>query len=252
MSSPYNSDDEYAESDNESTTSDFDVPKKKGDIKKPDKLKKQNIIEGDIVTVKKEEDEDADEDMDEDVDEDIDEDIADEDEDEEGDDDEEGEDEPLDEAAAATVRNLPTRFENLFEENENDGDETDDEEYLQKFDENTRKDIITEYYPELVQQNYEEIDVLTKVVRDQDGIIIDPLHTTIPFLTKYEKTRIVGERARQINSGAKPLVYIEEDIIDGYLIAQRELDQKKIPFIIKRPLPNGGVEYWKIEDLEIL
>ena len=31
-----------------------------------------------------------------------------------------------------------------------------------------------------------------------------------------------------------------------------EFEQKKIPFIVRRPLPNGGSEYWKLRDLEIL
>jgi DNA-directed RNA polymerase I, II, and III subunit RPABC2 len=72
------------------------------------------------------------------------------------------------------------------------------------------------------------------------------------MLTRYEKARVLGERAKQINSGAKPLVKIDENVIDGYLIALKELEEKKIPFIIKRPMPNGGCEYWKLSDLEIL
>ena len=35
-------------------------------------------------------------------------------------------------------------------------------------------------------------------------------------------------------------------------IAEEELKQKKIPFIIRRPLPNGASEYWKVKDLEML
>jgi DNA-directed RNA polymerase I, II, and III subunit RPABC2 len=71
-------------------------------------------------------------------------------------------------------------------------------------------------------------------------------------LTKYEKTRILGERAKQINGGAKPFIEVKPEIIDGYLIALAELEQKKIPFIIRRPLNNGGSEYWKLNDLEII
>ena len=41
-------------------------------------------------------------------------------------------------------------------------------------------------------------------------------------------------------------------IIDGYIIAERELLEKKIPFIIKRPISNNKFEYWKLEDLEIV
>jgi DNA-directed RNA polymerase I, II, and III subunit RPABC2 len=142
------------------------------------------------------------------------------------------------------------------EEEETYSDEEDDEEdednYLKKFDEQIKQNVIADYHPELNQHNYEEIEAMTTVIRNSQGMIIDPLHKTIPFLTKYEKARILGDRARQINSGAKPLVEIEAFVMDGYLIALKELEEKKIPFIIKRPLPNGGVEYWKLKDLEIL
>jgi DNA-directed RNA polymerase subunit K/omega len=43
---------------------------------------------------------------------------------------------------------------------------------------------------------------------------------------------------------------VEPSVIDGYLIALEEYKQKKIPFIIQRPLPNGTCEYWKFSDLE--
>ena len=91
---------------------------------------------------------------------------------------------------------------------------------------------------------------MTKVTRDSDGIIIDDLHKTIPYLTKYEKSRVLGQRAKQINSGATPFVKVPEKVIDGYIIADLELKEKKIPFIIRRPLPNGGSEYWSLKDLD--
>ena len=100
--------------------------------------------------------------------------------------------------------------------------------------------------------NYDEVNILSTVVRNENGIIIDPLHKTLPFITKYEKARILGERAKQLNSGAKPFIDVEPTVIDGYLIALKEYEQKKIPFILRRPLPNGGCEYWRMKDLEIL
>jgi len=115
-----------------------------------------------------------------------------------------------------------------------------------------KKKIIEEYHPELQNHNYDEVEILSRVIRDQHGIIIDPLHKTLPFITKYEKTRILGERATQLNAGAKSFIEVEPDIIDGYVIALKEFEEKKIPFILKRPLPNGGVEYWKLEDLEVI
>jgi DNA-directed RNA polymerase subunit K/omega len=138
----------------------------------------------------------------------------------------------------------------------NDDDEEDDEEYdenyLQKFDETLKQNIISEYHPEMQQLNYNEVELLTVVRRGDDGEIYDPLHRTLPFLTKFEKARVLGERAKQINDGAKPFVKTPMETIDGYLIALAELEQKAIPFIIKRPLPNGGCEYWKLKDLEVL
>jgi DNA-directed RNA polymerase subunit K/omega len=160
-------------------------------------------------------------------------------------------------AAAASSRSR-ARFESLFQESDDEDDESGsataaaEKNYLMKFDQQMRNNIITDYHPELIQHNYEEIQTLSTVVRDEDGIICDPLHTTLPFITKYEKTRIIGERARQINSGSKPMITVPEGMIDGYLIAMLEYDQKKIPFILKRPLPSGGVEYWKFSDLEAI
>ena len=104
----------------------------------------------------------------------------------------------------------------------------------------------------LFRSNYEEIEAICRIVRDEDGIITDPLHRTLPFLTKYEKARILGERAKQIECGAVPFIKTDEKIIDSYAIAMKELEMKKIPFIIKRPLPNGGCEFWKLSDLEFL
>jgi DNA-directed RNA polymerase subunit K/omega len=138
-------------------------------------------------------------------------------------------------------------------DDEDDEDEDEyDENYLQKFDETLKQNIISEYHPEMQQLNYSEVELLTVIHRDTDGQIYDPLHRTLPFLTKFEKARVLGERAKQINDGAKPFVKLTTNAIDGYLIALAELEQKVIPFIIKRPLPNGGCEYWKLKDLEIL
>ena len=134
-------------------------------------------------------------------------------------------------------------------------DETEDGEdngYLQKFDAATRQNIISEFHPELQSHNYDEIANMCVIVRDATGTPIDPLHRTIPILTRYEKARVLGERAKQLNSGANPFVTIDDAVIDGYLIALKELEEKKMPFIIKRPMPNGGCEYWKLSDLEIL
>lgn len=143
---------------------------------------------------------------------------------------------------------------NMDEEylDEDDDTDSDDEDYLQKFDNDLRKNIIQEHHPELLIHSNEDIQAYTRIIKNEHGQIIDPLHTTLPFITKYERARILGERAKQLDGGAKPLVPIEKDVIDGYLIALKEFEQKKIPFIVKRPMPSGGCEYWKLKDLEII
>jgi DNA-directed RNA polymerase I, II, and III subunit RPABC2 len=141
--------------------------------------------------------------------------------------------------------------ENMDEEyDDNDDEEDEDDKYLQKFDSELTKNYITSFHPECMQHNFDEISKMTKIVKDSDGIIIDPLHRTIPYLTKYEKARILGQRAKQIENGSKPFVKVPESVIDGYVIAEFELQQKKIPFIIRRPIPGGGSEYWDLNDLE--
>ena len=139
------------------------------------------------------------------------------------------------------------------DEDDENNDDDDDEDYLQKFDRDIKKNYIVDYHPECMIHNYEEISALTKVIRDKDNIIVDPLHRTIPYLTKYERARVLGQRAKQINLGARPFVKVPENIIDGNLVAEMELAQKRIPFIIRRPLPgNSGSEYWNLKDLEII
>ena len=138
----------------------------------------------------------------------------------------------------------------IFEEDEEE--EGEDDNYLQKFDNEMRDNFVLNYHPEARTHNYEEVKALARVSRDGRGIIIDPLHKTLPFLTKYEMTRVIGQRAKQIDSGAKTFVKVPLNMIDGYHIAVLELEQKKLPFIIKRPFPNGGIEYWNVGDLEML
>ena len=155
-----------------------------------------------------------------------------------------------------SVSNEQEMLANELDLNSDYGDDEDDsdyeEDYLQKLDSSMQEDIISNFHPELLQHKKEEIDTLSKIVRNEENVIIDPFHKTVPFLTKYEKARILGERAKQLNAGAKPFINLESSMIDGYLIAEKELQEKKIPFIIKRPITNGGCEYWKVEDLEIL
>ena len=82
----------------------------------------------------------------------------------------------------------------------------------------------------------------------------DPNHKTVPFLTLYEKTKLIGFRANQLAKGARPLIDKQQypHVIDVLEIARLELEQRRLPFILKRPLPDGTYEYWRLNDLMIL
>jgi DNA-directed RNA polymerase I, II, and III subunit RPABC2 len=139
------------------------------------------------------------------------------------------------------------------DDSENDDNDSDDgNNYLRKFETDLHENYIASCHQEMMHLNNAEVSALARVVRNADGAIVDVMHKTMPFLTKYEKTRILGQRAKQLNQGAQPMIPVDKKIIDGYLIAQLELQQKALPFIIRRPLPGGKSEYWRVSDLEII
>ena len=108
-------------------------------------------------------------------------------------------------------------------------------------------------HPELIVDYMETVlqKVPLKVVQPTDKSP-DANHTTYPFLNLYERTKIIGLRANQLSQGARPFISIPAHITDVRDIARLELVQKKLPFIVKRPLPNGTYEYWRLADLMIL
>ncbi|CCG82302.1 DNA-directed RNA polymerases I, II,and III subunit RPABC2 [Taphrina deformans PYCC 5710] len=71
---------------------------------------------------------------------------------------------------------------------------------------------------------------------------------TTPYMTKYEKARILGTRALQISMNAPVLVALEGET-DPLVIAMKELSQKKIPLLIRRFLPDGSYEDWSVQEL---
>jgi|TARA_A100001015_G_C15043512_1_gene741619 DNA-directed RNA polymerases I, II, and III subunit RPABC2 len=69
-------------------------------------------------------------------------------------------------------------------------------------------------------------------------------------LTEYEKARLLGTRALQIDNDAPIFVDIDGET-SSQEIALKELIEKKIPLIIERILPNGDWELWSIDELVI-
>ncbi|KAI3665148.1 hypothetical protein L6452_43769 [Arctium lappa] len=71
---------------------------------------------------------------------------------------------------------------------------------------------------------------------------------TSKYMTKYERARILGTRALQISMNAPVMVELEGET-DPLEIAMKELREKKIPFTIRRHLPDGSYEDWGVDEL---
>ena len=81
---------------------------------------------------------------------------------------------------------------------------------------------------------------------DIKGLVNKEKETT-NILFKYERCKILAERVQQLSDGAETaLDYDDSDNI--YTIAERELQENKIPFLVKREV-NGKEEYWKLKNL---
>ena len=72
-----------------------------------------------------------------------------------------------------------------------------------------------------------------------------------PFLTKYEKAKLIGVRAQMISNGSRPMIVVPPHVTSTQEIAILELKEKKIPLLIRRYLPNKEYEDWRLEELII-
>jgi DNA-directed RNA polymerase I, II, and III subunit RPABC2 len=80
----------------------------------------------------------------------------------------------------------------------------------------------------------------------------DSRHRSVPFLTQFEKTKILGFRTNQLSQGARAYIAVPEHVSDLREIAKMELEARRLPFILKRPMPDGTFEKWRLSDLLIL
>ena len=134
----------------------------------------------------------------------------------------------------------------MYDENDyedNDNDITNENDFLEDED-----DVIDLNIEEDDKPNNEESFKILTYKNIIENIEKKP-KKTIPILTKFERARIVGVRLQQIAYGAKPRINTDNcksinEIVD------KELLERKIPFIIRRTLPNGSYEDWKLEEFE--
>ena len=77
----------------------------------------------------------------------------------------------------------------------------------------------------------------TEIPVEKGKITIGP-----PTLTRFERARIMGARALQLSLGAPTFISIPETARTSLDIAFEELDQRVIPIVIRRVLPNGDTK----------
>ena len=73
---------------------------------------------------------------------------------------------------------------------------------------------------------------------------------TSPYMTKYERARVLGTRALHLAKGA--IAMVETDETDALKIAALELTAGVIPIIVQRQLPSGVVEEWKVSEMIVM
>ncbi|KAL1198304.1 DNA-directed RNA polymerases II, IV and V subunit 6A [Cardamine amara subsp. amara] len=97
----------------------------------------------------------------------------------------------------------------------------------------------------------ENDDINGEPLEAEDKVEAEPVQRprkTSKFMTKYERARILGTRALQISMNAPVMVELEGET-DPLEIAMKELRQRKIPFTIRRYLPDGSFEEWGVDEL---
>lgn len=133
-----------------------------------------------------------------------------------------------------------------YSENEYESDGEDDQavnEVAVDEDDKEKEDVGEEETIIELDKDEDEVEKKRSEKVDKDKRI------TLPYLTKYEKAKVVGSRALQLSQGAKALVNFTK--FDPIEIAKKELMNKTLPLIIRRYLPNGKYEDWSLSELEI-
>lgn len=79
---------------------------------------------------------------------------------------------------------------------------------------------------------------------------------TLPYFTKYEYVTLMGTRAQEIADGSRPLVSLDGMLTSDsnfvWKLAEKEIHERKLPFIIERRLPDGVSEFWSVSELSVI
>jgi DNA-directed RNA polymerase subunit K/omega len=154
--------------------------------------------------------------------------------------------EEIDEDDALEADDEEDDEKSLDEEEEDDKDDNGDDECMYRFS-GKKSSLGDDDDGDGDQEFYFEED--EKII--QNKFVTDDKRITRPTLTKFERVRVLGERAKQLSLNAKPMVKGVEKL-DPKEIAKLELKMGVLPIIIIRTLPTGQKERWKVNELQIV
>lgn len=155
-------------------------------------------------------------------------------------------------ASRVSVKSLTKKITKIKIENaEESEDESEDDEYIDNIDYNTDDNKSYKSEESILP---EDCIYATEEVEPEE--IIDHLRVpnseriSKPILTKFEFIRVLEERVNLLSKGAPRGIIFEGKMPDLKRIAYEELQQNRIPFIIKRPMPDGRYELWHLKELK--
>jgi len=118
-----------------------------------------------------------------------------------------GEQPVADDELSSKTSPAETKTDALGDDADTDEDEEEeDEDAFKKLEREVNTDKLIDHHPDILQNNYQEILTMCKLIRNDKGVIVDALHKTYPFLSKYEYARIIGIRTKQLNNVHFPTV----------------------------------------------
>ena len=116
---------------------------------------------------------------------------------------------------------------------------------------------------ELTEKELAQIDKECEIIKNREIITQDTEHKPVeivsddgkvitgpPTLTRFEKARIMGARALQLSLGAPVFIEIPKNATTSLEIAMEELNQRVIPIVIRRTLPNSDYQNIPISKFE--
>jgi len=150
--------------------------------------------------------------------------------------------------------------DSIIDDDDLDNDIEDDDDQVVNFDieEEDDKELEDDVIEDLDEEEDENIINVSEnnkfeiVSKDKTYERLDSRRKeTLPIMSRYEYTKLIGLRATQLAEGMSPCVSFDPNIRDTKFIAIQELLQKKMPLIIRRYLPNGTYEDWRPEELMV-